>query len=126
MSKEIVSTTDAPSAIGPYSQAIKAGGMVYVSGCIGLDPATMKLVEGGIEPETMRVLQNLQAIVEAAGSSLEKVVKCTVLLRDMADFPKVNAIYAQFFTDSRPARACFAVAGLPMNVQIEIDCIAME
>lgn len=123
--KEVISTPNAPAAIGPYSQAIRANGMVYVSGCIGLDPETKKLVEGGVGPQARRVLDNLKAIVEASGSDLSKVCKCTVLLADVAFFAEINAIYAEYFPENPPARATFAVLGLPAGALIEIDCIAI-
>ena len=125
MQKEVVSTELSPAAIGPYSQAVKAGGMVYVSGCIGMDPVLKKIVPGGIGPETRQVLQNLKNIVEAAGSNLSNVVKCTVLLADMAYFPEVNGIYAEYFPENPPARATFAVLGLPVGALVEIECIAI-
>ena len=122
--KEIIFTPLAPPAVGPYSQAVKAGGMVYVSGCIGLDP-TRKMVEGGVGAQARQVLENLKNVVEAAGSDLTKVVKCTVLLADMSYFAEINAIYAEYFPVDPPARATFAVAGLPMGALIEIECIAL-
>lgn len=102
---------------------MKAGGMLYVSGCIGVDPATKAMVPGGVGPQARRVLENLKAIVTTAGSDLSKAVKCTVLLTDMAHFAEVNAIYAEYFPVNPPARACFAVAALPAGALVEIDSI---
>eukprot|EP01113_Clastostelium_recurvatum_P006697 TRINITY_DN1305_c0_g1_i1.p1 TRINITY_DN1305_c0_g1~~TRINITY_DN1305_c0_g1_i1.p1 ORF type:complete len:135 (-),score=44.56 TRINITY_DN1305_c0_g1_i1:45-449(-) len=125
MSRVVVSTKNAPSAIGPYSQAIRANGQLFVSGCIGLDKDTMDFNSPTIEGQTEQVLKNMQAVLEAGGSSLDQVVKTTILLRDMADFPKVNEIYGRFFPEDPPARATYAVAGLPKNALIEIECIAL-
>ncbi len=123
---DIVSTSNAPEAIGPYSQAIVVGDFVYTAGQIPLDPATMKLVDGDVEVQTERVFQNLIAILDAAGASLDKVVKTTVYLQDMADFPAMNGVYAKFFGDHKPARATVQVAGLPMGVSVEIDAVATK
>ena len=122
--KKVISTANAPAAIGPYSQAIVAGGLLFVSGQIPLNPATGAMVEGGIEAQTARVLENLKAIVEAAGSSLAKAVKTTVYITDINDFGKVNEIYAGYFTDNPPARVCVEVSNLPKGALIEIDLIA--
>lgn len=122
--KKVISTANAPAAIGPYSQAIVAGGLLFVSGQIPLNPATGAMVEGGIEAQTARVLDNLKAIVEAAGSSLAKVVKTTVYITDINDFGKVNEIYAGYFTENPPARVCVEVSNLPKGALIEIDLIA--
>ena len=119
-----VESNEAPKAIGPYSQAIKAGGFVFVSGQVALDPATGAMVGGDVAAQTERVLQNLQAIVEAAGSDLERVVKATVYLRSMADFAAMNEVYARYFKNEPPARATVAVAGLPKDALVEIDVIA--
>lgn len=119
-----VTTPAAPAAIGPYSQAVVHGGLVYCSGQIALDPASGVVVEGGVAAQTERVLANLAAVLAAAGSGLERVLKTTVYLRDMADFAEMNAVYARIFGDARPARATVAVAGLPRDVRVEIDCIA--
>lgn len=100
MSREVVSTTGAPAAIGPYSQAIKANGFVFVSGCLGVDPTTSKMVDGGVDAQARQVLTNLKNIVEASGSSMDKVCKTTVLLADMSSFPVINAIYAEYFPSS--------------------------
>ena len=124
MSKQPVSTTQAPAAIGPYSQAIRSGNLVFVSGQIPLDPESGRIVEGDAEVQTARVLQNLSAILDAAGSSLGQVLKTTVYLQDMADFATMNEVYARFFTETPPARATVAVARLPRNVLVEIDLIA--
>ena len=123
--KKIIHTDKAPDAIGPYSQAVSTGNMVYTAGQIGLDPATMEIVSGGVEAETRQVLTNLTQVLEAANSGLGYVVKTTVYLRDMADFPKMNAIYAEFFTENPPARSTVAVKTLPKDVAVEIDAIAL-
>ncbi len=125
MERQIISTTEAPSAIGPYSQAVQAGGMLFVSGQIPIDPASGELVQGGVEAETRQVLNNLKAILEAAGSSLEKVVKATLFIADMNQFGTINAIYAEYFQTDPPARACVEVARLPKDVQIEIEAVAL-
>ncbi len=121
-----INTNDAPAALGPYSQAIQAGDWLYVSGQIPFDPTTMELVgDGDIKAQTHQSLANLQAVVVAAGITLEQVVKCQVFLKDMGDFTKVNEVYAEFFTgDTPPARACVEVARLPKDVMVEIDCVA--
>jgi 2-iminobutanoate/2-iminopropanoate deaminase len=123
--KKIVQTDKAPKAIGPYSQAVRIENMVYTAGQIGLDPATMEIVRGGIEAETRQVLNNLNQVLEAANSGLNYVVKTTVFLRDMADFSKMNAIYAEFFPENPPARSTVAVKTLPKDVAIEIEAIAL-
>ena len=120
-----ISTTDAPAAIGPYSQAVVHGGLVYCSGQIPLDPASGTLVGGDdVAAQTRQVLTNLDAVLGAAGSSRAHVLRTGVFLRDMADFAPMNAVYAEFFGETRPARATVAVAGLPRDVRVEIDCIA--
>lgn len=124
--KKIVATKEAPQAIGPYSQAIKAGGFVFVSGQIPLVPATGEMVQGGIEVQTEQVLKNLAAILKAAGSSLDAVVKTTVYITNIADFAKVNEVYAKFFVKDCPARVCVEVSNLPKGALIEIDVIAAE
>lgn len=125
MPREVISTAKAPQAIGPYSQAVKAGNMLFVSGQIPLDPATGQLVAGDIEEQTRRVLLNLQAILEAAGLGLKDVVRTTVFLADLADFPKMNQVYAEFFGDDPPARTTVQAAALPRGALIEIDAIAV-
>jgi len=124
LSKQAISTPSAPAAIGPYSQAIRSGNLVFLSGQIPLDPETGKVVEGDAAVQTARVLQNLSAILDAAGSSLGQVLKTTVYLQNMADFAMMNEVYARFFTDNPPARATVEVARLPRNVLVEIDLIA--
>ena len=120
-----ISTPDAPAAIGPYSQAVAHGGLVYCSGQIPLDPQTGQLVGGDdVAAQTARVLANLDAVLRAAGSSRAHVLRTGVFLRDMADFTAMNAVYAEFFGETRPARATVAVAGLPRDVRVEIDCVA--
>jgi len=125
MTRETVKTTKAPQAIGPYSQAVKAGNFVFCSGQIPLDPATMTVVEGGVDVQTRRVLENLAAVLEAAGSSLEKVVKTTVFLKDMNNFAEMNGVYGEFFKENPPARATVEVARLPKDVLVEIEVIAL-
>ena len=122
--KKVISTANAPQAIGPYSQAIEAGGFVFVSGQIPLIPATGELVDGSVEVQTARVLENLKAILEAAGSSMEDVVKTTVYITNMDDFAKVNGIYGQYFQENPPARVCVEVSKLPKGALVEIDAIA--
>jgi 2-iminobutanoate/2-iminopropanoate deaminase len=124
--KKEIRTDKAPQAIGPYSQGIAAGGFVFCSGQIPIDPATGKIVEGGIEEQTRRVIKNLAAVLEAAGSSLDRVVKCTVMIADLNDFAAMNKIYAEYFKTPAPARATFEVSSLAMNARIEIDCIAVK
>ena len=123
--KKQVATEKAPGAIGPYSQAIIANGFVFLSGQVALDPASGLLVEGDIEAQTERVLANLTAVLEAAGSSMAQVVKTTVFLKDMGDFAKMNAIYAQHFPQPAPARSTVEAARLPRDVKVEIDLIAL-
>ncbi|HMF00331.1 MAG TPA: RidA family protein [Terriglobia bacterium] len=126
MDKQVISTPNAPSAIGPYSQAIRAGNLLFVSGQISIDPSTGNLIDDKtIQGQTRRVLQNLIAIVEAAGGSAQNIVKTTVFLRDMSDFGEMNAVYSTFFTASPPARATVEAARLPRDVSVEIDCIAV-
>jgi len=122
--KQIISTEQAPKAIGPYSQATVHGGLVFVSGQIPLDPATGQTVAGSIEAQTRRVLENLRAVLKAAGSSLGAVVRTTVYLKDMAEFPAMNAVYGEFFSENPPARSTVEVARLPRDVRVEIDAIA--
>jgi 2-iminobutanoate/2-iminopropanoate deaminase len=123
---ERVATQHAPGAIGPYSQAIVANGLIYTAGQIALDPATGQVVEGGITEQTTRVMANLQAILEAAGSSFSRVVKTTVFLMDMGDFAAMNEVYAKAFGDHKPARSTVAVSGLPRGVRVEIEVVAMK
>ena len=122
--KEIISTDKAPAAIGPYSQAVKVGNLLFTSGMIPIDPATNALVEGGIEIQAERALENVKALLEASGTSLGNVVKTVVFIKNMDDFAKVNEIYAKYFTENFPARSCVEVARLPKDVLIEIEAIA--
>ena len=119
-----IHTDQAPKAIGPYSQALVVNGFVYTAGQIALDPATMELVAGGIREQTARVLTNLRAVLQAAGSDLSKVVKTTVFLADMVDFTAMNEVYSQFFGDHKPARSTIAAAMLPRAARVEIDVVA--
>jgi 2-iminobutanoate/2-iminopropanoate deaminase len=123
--KKVVNFENGPKAIGPYSVGVSANGFIFTAGQLGLDPATGNLVEGGIEAETRQALMNVKAILEAAGSSLENVVKTTVFLRDIADFTRMNGIYAEFFTSEYPARSAFQVAALPKGAAVEIETIAL-
>lgn len=125
MKKEIISTKDAPEAIGPYSQAIKAAELVFISGQIPLDPASGEIVGGSIEAQTEMVMRNLEAVLKAAGSDLDNVIKTTIYLTDLNDFAVVNGIYGRNFSDSPPARATVEVSGLPKGVKVEIDAIAL-
>ena len=124
MTRTAISTTGAPAAIGPYSQAIEIDGFVFLAGQAALDPVTGVLVEGGIEPETERVMANLTAVLEAAGCAWSDVVRSSVFLIDMADFAAVNAIYATYVSDPPPARSTVAVAALPKGARVEIDLVA--
>lgn len=121
--RAVISTSAAPSAIGPYSQAVKVGNTVWISGQIPLDPTTMEVVDGGIEGETRQVFANLQAIAEAAGGSLDNVVKINISLTDLNNFQVVNGVMAEVFNQPYPARACVQVAALPKGVQVEIEAI---
>ena len=121
---EIISTEKAPAAIGPYSQAVKAGGFIFTSGMVPIDPETNTLVEGNIEVQARRAIGNLANLIEASGSSMDKVVKTTVFIKDMNDFGKINDIYKDFFTSDFPARSCVEVARLPKDVLIEIEAVA--
>ena len=123
--KHAIATTDAPQAIGPYSQAVSAGPWLFCSGQIGLDPATGELVTGGIEAEANRVLENLHAVLAAAGATLDYVVRTTIYLIDLGDFGRVNEIYARYFRAPFPARATVGVAALPRGAHVEIDAIAV-
>jgi len=123
--KEVIATDRGPKAIGPYSQAIRAGGLLFVSGQIPLDPATQQLVSGDIQAQTERVLENLKGIVEAAGSSLDRVVRATVFLADMNEFTAMNEVYGRYFRSQPPARSTVQVSRLPRDVRVEIDVIAL-
>jgi 2-iminobutanoate/2-iminopropanoate deaminase len=123
--KEVIATERGPKAIGPYSQAIRANGFIFVSGQIPLDPATQQLVTGDIAVQTERVLQNLKGIVEAAGSSLDHVVRATVFLADMSEFAAMNEVYGRYFRAQPPARSTVQVSRLPRDVRVEIDVIAL-
>ncbi|UCF70508.1 MAG: reactive intermediate/imine deaminase [candidate division WOR-3 bacterium] len=122
--KSVVKTNNAPEAIGPYSQAIKAGGFVFTAGQIAIDPGTGAITAGGIAEETKRVMMNLEAVIEAAGASMSSVVKTTVYLTKPEDFAPMNEVYAQFFPSQPPARTTVFISSLPMNVAVEIDAIA--
>ena len=124
MERQVIHTDQAPKAIGPYSQAIKIGNFVFTAGQLGLDPASGNIVEGGVEAETRRSLQNLTAVLQQAGTSLAKVVKTTVFLRDMNDFAKMNAVYGEFFPSNPPARSTVQVARLPKDGAVEIEVVA--
>jgi 2-iminobutanoate/2-iminopropanoate deaminase len=123
--REVIATNDGPKAIGPYSQAIKVNGLVFLSGQVALDPATQQLIDGDVSAQTDRVLQNLTGILKAAGSSLDQVVKTTVFLKNMSDFGAMNEVYGRYFTQSPPARSTVEVARLPKDVLVEIDVIAL-
>jgi 2-iminobutanoate/2-iminopropanoate deaminase len=124
--KRIIQTSNAPAAIGPYSQAVEIGGTLYISGQIPLDPVTMKIVEGGIQEQTNQVLKNIGAILTEAGYDYNDVVKSTCLLSDMANFKAMNEIYGKYYSENAPARAAFAVKELPLGVLIEIETIAAK
>ena len=123
--RDVISTKDAPQAIGPYSQAIRANGFVFVSGQVAIDPATQQVLSGDVEAQTDRVLKNLSAILNAAGSSLEKVVRSTVFLKNMGEFAAMNEVYGRYFNANPPARSTVEVARLPKDVLVEIDVIAL-
>ncbi len=123
--KQVISTEKAPSAIGPYSQAIRIGNLVFCSGQIPIDPATGEFVSGGIKEQTEQVLKNLTAVLESAGATLQNVVKTTVFLADMNDFAAMNEVYAKFFSDNKPARSTVQAARLPRDAKVEIECIAI-
>lgn len=123
--RERIQTDTAPQAIGPYSQAIRAGDFVFVSGQIAIDPATGQFVGGTVAEQTERVLKNVAAVLKAAGSSLDKVVKTTVFLADMKEFTEMNEVYATFFSEAPPARATVAAAGLPRDARVEIEAVAL-
>ena len=124
MTREIVESSGAPAPIGPYSQAVRAGGFLFVSGQIPLDPQTGQLVLGGVAAATERALLNLEAVFKAAGASLDQAVKVNVYLKDLNDFAAVNEVYSRFFGSSKPARACVECSRLPRNVPVEIDAVA--
>lgn len=124
--KRIIETQNAPQAVGPYSQAVEVNGTLYVAGQVALNPATMKVVEGGIAEQTLQVMKNIGAILEAAGYTYADVVKSTVLLSEMADFKAMNEVYGSFYTENKPARAAFAVKELPLGALVEIETIAMK
>jgi len=123
--REVISTKDAPQAIGPYSQAIQANGFVFISGQVAIDPTTQQVISGDVAAQTEQVLKNLTAILNAAGSGLEKVVRSTVFLKNMGDFAAMNQVYGRYFTSEPPARSTVEVARLPKDVLVEIDVIAL-
>ena len=123
---QVISTDKAPSAVGPYSQAISANGFIFVSGQIAIDPANGQIVEGSTADQTRQVLKNLKAVLESSGSGMDKVVKATVFIKDMNQFQAMNEVYAEFFTQNEPARACVEVSRLPKDVLVEIDAIALQ
>jgi len=124
--REVIATKNGPQAIGPYSQAIRANGFVFVSGQVAIDPATQQVIGGDIAAQTNRVLQNLSAILEGAGSGLEKVLRATVFLKNMGDFAAMNEVYGRYFSSAPPARSTVEVARLPKDVLVEIDVIALS
>jgi 2-iminobutanoate/2-iminopropanoate deaminase len=123
--REVIATGQAPQAIGPYSQAIRAQGLIFTSGQVAIDPATQQVIAGDVSAQTDRVLKNLAAILEASGSGLEKVLRCTVFLKNMGDFVAMNEVYGRYFKQAAPARSTVEVARLPKNVLVEIDAIAL-
>jgi 2-iminobutanoate/2-iminopropanoate deaminase len=123
--RDVIATDQAPKAIGPYSQAIRAAGLIFTSGQVALDPATQQVVAGDVAIQTDRVLKNLSAVLKASGSSLEKVLRCTVFLKNMGDFAAMNEVYGRYFTQNPPARSTVEVARLPKDVLVEIDVIAL-
>ncbi len=125
MSKEVVATRRVPAAIGPYSQAIKANGFVFTAGQIAIDPASGNVIDGDVRQQTERVCENLKAILQAAGSGMDRVVKTTVFLKNMSDFAAMNEVYGKYFTQPAPARSTVEVAALPKNVLVEIDVVAL-
>ena len=124
--REIIKTEGAPAAIGPYSQAVRAGGFIFASGQIPLDPKTGVFVEGGVAEQTEQVMRNLQAVLEAAGSGLDRIVKTTVFLADMGDFAAMNEVYGRYFEENPPARATVQAARLPRDARVEIEAIALD
>jgi 2-iminobutanoate/2-iminopropanoate deaminase len=125
MIRDVIQTDKAPKAIGPYSQAIRSGGLIYLSGQLGMDPATGQLVQGGAGPQTRRAILNLEAVLESVGSGLDHVVKTTVFLTDMGKFTEINAIYGEYFSVQAPARSAVQVSALPRGADVEIECIAL-
>jgi 2-iminobutanoate/2-iminopropanoate deaminase len=125
MNKQIIHTDAAPAAVGPYSQAVRTGQMLYTAGQVAIIPGTGQLVEGDVTPQTEQVLRNLTAVLAAAGTDLSHIVKTTVFLQDMADFAAMNAVYAAFFGPNPPARSTVAVAGLPLGARVEIEAVAI-
>jgi 2-iminobutanoate/2-iminopropanoate deaminase len=123
--KEVITTEEAPKALGPYSAGIRVGNMVYTAGQVGIDPLVGEIVAGGIEAETRQALRNVQAVLKAAGSSLDRVVKTTVFLQDMNEFSKMNAVYAEFFKEKPPARSTIQVGALPKGAAVEIEAVAL-
>ena len=123
--KEVISSSDAPKAIGPYSQAIRVNGFVFTSGQVAIDPATQQVISGDIAAQTERVLKNLSGVLNAAGSGLEKIVRTTVFLKNMNDFTAMNEVYGRYFTENPPARSTVEVSRLPKDVLVEIDAIAI-
>jgi 2-iminobutanoate/2-iminopropanoate deaminase len=123
--RDVIATEQAPKAIGPYSQAIRSQGLIFTSGQVAIDPATQQVIAGNVSAQTERVLKNLAAILQASGSSLEKVLRCTVFLKNMGDFAAMNEVYGRYFKQSPPARSTVEVARLPKDVLIEIDVIAL-
>ncbi|MBE5957208.1 MAG: RidA family protein [Lachnospiraceae bacterium] len=126
MDKIIIATDKSPAAIGPYSQAVEVNGVIYTSGMIPVIPATGEIVEGGVEEQTKQVFENLKALLAAAGSSLDKVFKTTVFIKDMNDFAAINGVYASYFDGDFPARSCVEVARLPKDVMLEVEVIALK
>lgn len=125
MTNQVIHTDNAPAAIGPYSQAIKAGNLLFVSGQVPFVPETMEIVEGDVKAQTAQSLKNLQAILKEAGADFSNVVKTTVFIKDMNEFGQINEVYAEYFGDNKPARACVEVARLPKDVKVEIELIAV-
>jgi 2-iminobutanoate/2-iminopropanoate deaminase len=123
--RDVIATPDAPQAIGPYSQAIRAQGLIFTSGQVAIDPATQQVIQGDVSAQTERVLRNLVAILQASGSSLDKVLRCTVFLKNMGDFAAMNEVYGRYFKQAPPARSTVEVARLPKDVLVEIDVIAL-
>ena len=124
--REVIATDHAPKAIGPYSQAIRAQGLIFTSGQVAIDPATQQVIVGDVSAQTDRVLMNLAAILEASGSTMDKVLRCTVFLKNMKDFAVMNEVYGRYFKQAPPARSTVEVARLPKDVLVEIDVIALE